>query len=138
MFSVKLHSRVRLNFSHLNKHKVRHGFKDGNNCMCDYGSATGTTLHFLLKCCSLKQRLQLFNSICKLDTKMRNLSHGKLFHLLLCGWKLYSFEIKRQIIKLSTKFINLSKRFERPLLWLVFPLPAYHLHRNLITFFSIF
>ena len=114
MFSVKLHSRVRLNFSHLNKHKVRQGFKDGNNCMCDYGSATGTTLHFLLKCSSLKQRLQLLNSICNLDSKIRNLSHDKLFHLLLS--KLYSFEINREIIKLSTKFLNLSKRFERPLL----------------------
>ena len=36
--------------SHLNKHKVQHNFKNGTDCMCDCGSATDTTLHFLLQC----------------------------------------------------------------------------------------
>ena len=45
-YGVKLLSRLRLNFSHLNEHKVQHGFKDGNKCMCDCGSATETRLVF--------------------------------------------------------------------------------------------
>ena len=50
VYGVELLPRLRLNFSHLNEHKVRHGVKDGTNCMCDCGSATETTLHFLLQC----------------------------------------------------------------------------------------
>ena len=50
VYGVKLLSRLRLNFSHLNEHKFRHGFKDKTNCICDYVLATETTLHFLLQC----------------------------------------------------------------------------------------
>ena len=39
---VKLLSRLRLIFSHLNEHKVCHDFKDGTNSMCDCGSAIET------------------------------------------------------------------------------------------------
>ena len=45
VYVVKLLSRLRLNFSHLNEHKVWHGFENGTNCMCDCGSATETTLN---------------------------------------------------------------------------------------------
>ena len=56
-------------------------------------------------------------------TKIYRLHINKLLHLLLYGSKLYSFEINKEIIKLIIKFLKLSKRFERRLLWLVFPLP---------------
>ena len=45
---VQLLFESRLNFSHLNKHKVCHGFKDGTSSMCDCDSATETALHSLL------------------------------------------------------------------------------------------
>ena len=84
VYGVKLLSRLRLNFSHLNEHKVRHGFKDGTNCMCDCGSATETTLHFLLQCQQYQTiRLELLNSIYNLDPKIRKLSNDKLLHLFL-------------------------------------------------------
>ena len=101
VYGVKLLSRLRLNFSHLNKHKARHGFKDGNNCMCDCGSATEAILHFLLQC-QLYQtiRVELLNSIYNLNPKIRKLSNDKLLQLLLYRSKLYSFKINREIIKL--------------------------------------
>ena len=117
VYDVKLLSRLRLNFSHLNAHKVRHDFKDGTTFMCDCGSATKTTLHFLLQCQQYQTiRLELLNSIYDLDSEIRTLSNDKLLHLLLYGSKLYSFEINREIIKLTIKFFKSSKRFERPLL----------------------
>ena len=68
VYGVKLLSRLKLNFSHLNEQKVRHGFKDGTNCMCDYGSATEITLHFLLQCQQYQTiRLELLNSIYNLN-----------------------------------------------------------------------
>ena len=47
---VKLLSRLWLKFSHLNKHKFRHNFKDAPSPMCDCGSETETTDHFFLSC----------------------------------------------------------------------------------------
>ena len=123
VYCVKLLSRLRINFSHLNEHKVWHGFKDGTNCMCDCGSVTETTLHFFLQWQQHQTiRLELLYSIYNLDPKIRNLSNDKLLHLLIYGSKFYSFEINRKVIKLTIKFLKLSKHFERALLWPVFPL----------------
>ena len=109
---VKLLSRLRPKFSHLNEHKIRHGFKDGPNCMCGCGSAI---LHFFLQYQQYQTiRLELFNSIYNLDLKIRNLSNDKILHLLLYVSKLYTLEINRETIKLTTKFLKLSKHFERP------------------------
>ena len=45
---LKLLTRLRLDFSHLNEHKFRYGFKDTRDPMCKCGVETETTLHFLL------------------------------------------------------------------------------------------
>ena len=45
---VKLLTRLRLQFSHLNEHKFRHGFGDTINAICACGSEVETTEHFLL------------------------------------------------------------------------------------------
>ena len=45
---VKLFTCLRLQFSHLNKHKFRHGFSDIINPMCAFGTKTETTEHFLV------------------------------------------------------------------------------------------
>ena len=80
--------------------------------MCDCGSATETTWHFLLQYQQRQIiRLELLKSINNLDPKIRNLSNDKLMYLLLHWSKLYSFEINREIIKLTIKFLKLSKRF---------------------------
>ena len=68
--------------------------------MCDCGSATETTLHFLLQCQQYQTiRLELLNSIYNLDPKVMDLSNDKLLHLLLYGSKLYVFEKNREMIK---------------------------------------
>lgn len=46
--AVKLFSRPRLNFSHLNKHKVRHNFKKFVSPRCDCGLDIEPTQHFFL------------------------------------------------------------------------------------------
>ena len=40
VYGVKRLSGLRVKFSHLNEHKVRHNFKDGTNLMYDCDSAT--------------------------------------------------------------------------------------------------
>ena len=54
---LKLLTRLRINFSHLNEHKSRHGFKDTVDPMCKFGVETKTTLHFLL-CCRLYSNIR--------------------------------------------------------------------------------
>ena len=73
VYGVKPLFRLRVHFSHLNAHKVCHGFKDRTNSVCDCGSATETTLHFLLQYQQYQRRLELLNSIYNLDPKIRNL-----------------------------------------------------------------
>ena len=46
---VKLLTRLRLQFSHLNEHKFSHGFGDTINAMCACGSEIEITKHFLLR-----------------------------------------------------------------------------------------
>ena len=139
VYGVKLLPRLRLTFRRLNKHKVWHGFKDVTNSIWDCGSSTKTTLHFLLQCQQYQTvRLELLNSIYNFDPKIRNMSNDKLLHLLFYGTKLYCFEINREAIKLTIKILKLSKRFERPLLWSLFPLTPQHLRRSLNTFFLNF
>ena len=46
---LKLLTRLRLNFSHLNENKFRYGFKDTVDRMYKCGREIETTLHFLLR-----------------------------------------------------------------------------------------
>ena len=43
---LKLLTRLRLNFSHLNEHKSRHNFKDTVNPMCSCGFGPETTVQY--------------------------------------------------------------------------------------------
>ena len=47
---VKLLTRLRLQFSHLNEPKFRHNFKECVSPMCDCGAETETIGHFFLHC----------------------------------------------------------------------------------------
>ena len=61
---VKLLTRLRLNFSHLNEHKFRHGFNDTLNPLCACGNDIETTQHFLLRCHQYSsQRKELFEKL---------------------------------------------------------------------------
>ena len=44
---VKLLTRLRLQFGHLNEHKFKHGFSDTINPMCACGTEAETSEHFL-------------------------------------------------------------------------------------------
>ena len=47
---VKLLTRLRLKFSHLNEHKFHHNFKDIVVAVCVCRTETETTEHFYLRC----------------------------------------------------------------------------------------
>ena len=68
---VKLLTRLRLQFTHLNEYKFRHGFNDTVNPMCPCGTDVETTEDFLLRChCFSTQRSELFNYLYRLDPSL--------------------------------------------------------------------
>ena len=70
LLSVKLLTCHRLQFSHLNEHKFRHGFEDTINAMCACGSEVETTEHFLMHCHLYSpQRLEPFENLKKVWLK---------------------------------------------------------------------
>ena len=75
IYGVKLLTRLRLNFSHLNEHKFRHNFNDMINPMCNYIAAIETTIHYLLRCRLYSvQRVELLDGVYKLDSTPQNSS----------------------------------------------------------------
>ena len=69
---VKLLTRLRFEFSHLNEHKFRHGFKDTLNLLYTCGAEVETTEYFLLHCQLYStHRSELFDKIVKLTNSFR-------------------------------------------------------------------
>ena len=107
---LKLLTRLRLNFSHLNEHKFRHNFNDTINPMCSCGKEPETTLHYLLRCNFYSiYRLELLNDICALNHSLKNISEENLLKVLLYGAEEFSFKINSEILKCSIKFIKKTR-----------------------------
>ena len=74
-FGVKLLSRLRLQFSNLNKHKFRHGFNGKINPMCPCGTEVEINEDFLLRChCFSSQRSAIFDNLYNLDPSFSELN----------------------------------------------------------------
>ena len=79
-------SHLRLQFSHLNKHKFRHGFNDTVIPMCSCGTEVETNEHFLLCChCSSSQGFELFDNLYNLDPSFSKLNNKEKVTYLLYG-----------------------------------------------------
>ena len=114
-FSVSS-DRLRLHFSHLNEHKLRHNFRATIDPMCSCGLEPETTLYYLLRCNLYSDfRTELLNDICALNPTLKKLSHEKLLNILLCGSEDFSFKTNKKIIKSTIKFLKTSECFIGPL-----------------------
>ena len=113
---LKLLTRLRLNFSHLIKHKFRHGFRDTVDPICKWGLETETTLHFLL-CCRLYSaiRVELLDDVSAVDSSLTNYPDEKLLNILLYGLEYFSVKTNRSILKSTIKFLKSFERFDDPL-----------------------
>ena len=110
---------LRLNFSHLNGHKFRHGFNDTLNPLCDYcRNDIETTQHFLLQCHRYSsQRKELFEKLEKLDPNILSLSKKDQVNVLLYGLQNdNSKSLNQDIIKHVVNYIKATGRFEKPLI----------------------
>ena len=116
---MKLLARLRLQFTHLNKHKLRHGFNETVNCMCQCGTDVETTEHFLLRFhCFSTQRYKLFDYLYRLDTSFSKLNTKEKVAYLLYGSRSNSSSSNKEVIKLVIKFLKSTGRFNKPLIFL--------------------
>ena len=100
-------ARPRLNFSHLNEHKFRHGFKDTVDPMCKCGVETETTLHFLLRCSLYSNiRTELLDDIYTVDSPLSNYPDEKLLNILLYGLEYFTVKTNQSILKSTIKFLK--------------------------------
>ena len=116
-FGVKLLTRLRLQFNHLNKHKFRHVFGDTINAICACGSEVETTEHFLLRCHLYSpQRLEHFENLENVDSRFLNLRVKEKVSCLLYGSQLAtSKSSNHEILKFVIKCIKETARFDTPL-----------------------
>ena len=111
---VKLLTRLRLQFSHLNEHKFRHGFEDTINAMCACGSAVETTEYFLLRYHLYSpQRLELFENLEKVDSSFLNLNVKDKVNF--GSQSATSKSSNHEILKFVINYIKETGRFDRPL-----------------------
>ena len=80
---VKLLTRWRLDFSHLNEHKFRRSFNDLINSTCGCSKEPERTLHYLLRCDFHSiSRLEFLNDTCALNKSLNNFLEENLLKIL--------------------------------------------------------
>ena len=116
IYGIKLLTRLRLDFSHLNKHKFRHNFNGTINPMCNCGAATETTTHYVLRSQLYSfQRVKRLNGLYKLESALQNSSEDQLLTVFLYGSKKFALNLHKEIITLTISYLKASERFVQPL-----------------------
>ena len=114
---AKLLSRLRLNFSHLNKHKFRHNFKECVSLKCGCGLEIEATQHFFFRCHFYHvERSELLNSLYNIDLAINEFNEDSIINLVLLGSDKYHKETNRQILLNCITYLKATKRFDEPLL----------------------
>ena len=106
-------TRLRVGFSHLAEHKLRHGFLDLEDpfCSCRTNSIESTE-HYLLQCSNFSyHRLILFNDLHKLHIKFLPFNVRTLSRILLYGHDDYDYNINHKILEATINYIMISNRF---------------------------
>ena len=109
-------TQLRVGLSKLNFHKFKHNFRDTINPMCPTSDGIEDTEHFLLLCPSFDlQRRDLLTGIVELlrpFVEINNLSNDALMQLLLYDDQYLSYDLNRNILELTLRFIHETGRFD--------------------------
>ena len=109
-------TQLRVGLSYLNFHKFKHNFRDTINPMCPTSDGIEDTEHFLLLCPSFDvQRQDLLAGIVELlrpFVSITDFSNDALTQLLLYGNQELSYDLNKNVLKLTLRFIHESGRFD--------------------------
>ena len=107
---------LRVGLSKLNFHKFKHNFRDTINPMCPTSDGIEDTGHFLLLCPSFDlQRRDLLAGIVELlrpFVQITNLLNDAFTQLILYGDQYLSYDLNRNILELTLRFIHETGRFD--------------------------
>ena len=111
-YGIKLLTRLRLDWNHLNKHKFKHGFIDTINSICICGGNIESINHFFLHCPEYcEARETLFDNIQCIGQMLLSQNESSLTHLLLYGDSKRNSNVNGFILSSEIDFILSSERF---------------------------
>ena len=109
-------TQLRVSLRKLNFHKFKHNFRGAINPMCLTSDGIEDTDHFLLPCPSFDiQRQDLLTGMVELlrpSVQITDLSNDALTQLLLYGDQELSYELNKNILELTLRFIRQTGRFD--------------------------
>ena len=112
---VKLLTRLRLKFCHLNEHKFRHNFKDTAVAVCDCVTETEATEHFFLRCFFfVTERQKLLNNVYDKQLSSQNMNEESVVDILSYGCDKFNERDNKEILLHTIDYIKSTKRFGRP------------------------
>ena len=109
---LKLLTRLRLGFSHLNEHRFRHNFQDCINPLCSCSLEIEDTSHYLLHCHNFSRyRIDLMNSANSVRDHFESLSDSSKRDILLYGDSRLDTNKNKFILVATINYIKHSERF---------------------------
>ena len=113
---LELLIRLRVGFSHLREHKLKHNFQDTLSPLCPCSLEAEDTYRFFMRCQSFSnQRNILFDDLNSINSEILKMSENEIVQVLLFGKKSFSKDMNFRIITSSIRFIKDSKRFDEKL-----------------------
>ena len=113
---IKLITSLRLGVSHLREHKLKHGFQDTINPLCNCGQDIESFTHFFLHCpFFINKRRTLLSTIRSLDSKLFDCTNYDLTQTLLFRNTSQISSNSFKIINAAIDYILSSKRFDKAL-----------------------
>ena len=115
--AIKLISRLRVDFSHLNDHKFRHNFADTLNPLCSCSLVTERMAHFFLRCRYYSIiRITLMNELNDTDNSITSRQTNELLRIILYGDCKFKDDVNKRILIATIQFIKNSNRFNQSLI----------------------
>ena len=109
---LKLLTRLRLGFSHLNEHRFRHNFQECINPLCSCSLEIADTSHYLLHCPNFSRyRIDLMNSVNSVRDHFESLSDSSKRDILLYGDSRLDTNKNKFILLATINYIKHSDRF---------------------------
>ena len=109
---LKLLTRLRLGFSHLNEHKFRHDFQECLNPLCLCNFEIEDTTHYLLHCQYFSEhRINLINSVNSVFDNFESFSDNNERDILLYGDRRFDTNKIKIILESTITYIKNTDRF---------------------------
>ena len=109
---LKILTRLRLGFSHLNEHRFRHNIESCINPLCSCSLETEDISHYLLYCHDfIQHRLDLMNSVKSMISNFESFFNSDKVEVLLCGDSRLDNINNKYILEATLNYIKNSERF---------------------------